>query len=59
MAVNLGDDAAATGAVYGQIPRVCYGEDGIPQEWRLRIVERDRIVDLADGLHATSFDGNA
>lgn len=29
-AVNLGDDADTTGAVYGQIAGAYYGEDGIP-----------------------------
>ena len=30
LAVNLGDDADTTGAIYGQIAGVHYGADGIP-----------------------------
>lgn len=33
MAVNLGDDADTTGAVYGQIAGAYYGESGIPKRW--------------------------
>lgn len=33
-AVNLGDDADTTGAVCGQLAGGCFGESGIPQEWR-------------------------
>ena len=31
LAVNLGDDADTTGAVYGQIAGAYYGESGIPR----------------------------
>ena len=31
LAVNLGDDADTTGAVYGQIAGAFYGEEGIPE----------------------------
>lgn len=34
MAVNLGDDADTTGAIYGQIAGACYGESGIPDKWQ-------------------------
>jgi ADP-ribosyl-[dinitrogen reductase] hydrolase len=50
LAVNLGDDADTTGAVYGQMAGAYYGEDGIPAEWRARLVLRERIEELADGL---------
>ena len=33
LAVNLGDDADTTGAVYGQLAGAYYGEKGIPDEW--------------------------
>lgn len=32
-AVNLGEDADTTGAVYGQIAGAFYGENGIPDGW--------------------------
>jgi len=52
MAVNLGDDADTTGAIYGQLAGAWYGIDGIPERWRNRIALSDRILELADGLMA-------
>jgi len=49
-AVNLGDDADTTGAIYGQLAGAYYGLDEIPTEWRKRVVMGDRIIELADGL---------
>lgn len=34
LAVNLGDDADTTGAVFGQLAGAYYGVAGIPQAWR-------------------------
>jgi ADP-ribosylglycohydrolase len=50
LAVNLGDDADTTGAVYGQIAGAIYGESGIPSEWRATLALRDQIIALADAL---------
>jgi ADP-ribosylglycohydrolase len=50
LAVNLGDDADTTGAVYGQLAGAYYGEAGIPAEWRERIVMSDLIASLAERL---------
>ncbi|MDZ4719289.1 MAG: ADP-ribosylglycohydrolase family protein [Roseiflexaceae bacterium] len=50
LAVNLGDDADTTGAVYGQIAGAFYGERGIPAAWLNRIVQRDLIAQLAEQL---------
>jgi len=52
LAVNLGDDADTTGAIYGQIAGAFYGLEGIPLHWREKIFDRDRILDLATALHA-------
>lgn len=52
LAVNLGDDADTTGAVYGQLAGAFYGEDAIPKEWRERLALRETIVALAETLHA-------
>lgn len=49
-AVNLGDDADTTGAVYGHIAGAYYGEEGIPSDWRERITRADDIAALAGGL---------
>lgn len=54
LAVNLGDDADTTGAVYGQLAGAYYGEDGIPAEWRAKLAMRGEIESLADRLFAAS-----
>jgi len=51
LAVNLGNDADTTGAVYGQLAGAYYGESGIPEEWRSAIARREVIIDFADKLH--------
>ena len=49
-AVNLGDDADTTGAVYGQLAGAYYGIDAIRSEWVEKIAMRDDIVAMADRL---------
>lgn len=51
LAVNLGNDADTTGAVYGQIAGACYGIEGIPTEWRAKIVMRELIINFATKLY--------
>ena len=51
MAVNLGDDADTTGAVFGQLAGAYYGAGGIPPGWRSRIVRVKEIEALAVRLH--------
>jgi ADP-ribosyl-[dinitrogen reductase] hydrolase len=50
MAVNLGDDADTTGAIYGQLAGAHYGTQGIPIHWRERIVQSELIIGYADAL---------
>jgi ADP-ribosylglycohydrolase len=50
LAVNLGDDADTTGAVYGQIAGAFSGEKGIPAEWRAKLAMRELIECRADEL---------
>lgn len=50
LAVNLGDDADTTGAVYGQIAGAFYGVDAIPPEWRALLAQRELIERLAERL---------
>jgi ADP-ribosylglycohydrolase len=50
LAVNLGDDADTTGAVYGQIAGAFYGEAGIPLEWRAKLAMRGLIERRAEEL---------
>jgi ADP-ribosyl-[dinitrogen reductase] hydrolase len=52
LAVNLGDDADTTGAVYGQLAGAYYGENDIPAEWRLKLAHSGLIVSFADNLFA-------
>ncbi len=42
-AVNLGEDADTTGAIYGQLAGAYYGESGIPAGWR-DVPRRSRLV---------------
>ena len=50
LAVNLGDDADTTGAVYGQIAGAYYGAQAIPAHWRERLAMRELIENMADEL---------
>jgi ADP-ribosyl-[dinitrogen reductase] hydrolase len=50
LAVNLGDDADTTGAVFGQLAGAYYGEKGIPQSWRAKLACRELIESLAERL---------
>jgi ADP-ribosyl-[dinitrogen reductase] hydrolase len=51
LAVNLGDDADTTGAIYGQIAGAFYGADGIPPEWKAKLTMCDLITEFADKLY--------
>ena len=52
LAVNLGDDADTTGAVYGQLAGTFYGQSGIPAPWLDKLHDRETIVGMADRLLA-------
>ncbi|MDP2662533.1 MAG: ADP-ribosylglycohydrolase family protein [Dehalococcoidia bacterium] len=56
LAVNLGDDADTTGAVYGQLSGAFYGEHGIPESWRSKLAQKDLILKMAEGLYALSLE---
>jgi ADP-ribosyl-[dinitrogen reductase] hydrolase len=47
LAVNLGNDADATGAVYGQLAGAFYGEQAIPPRWIERLSKRNLIKTYA------------
>jgi ADP-ribosyl-[dinitrogen reductase] hydrolase len=53
-AVNLGDDADTTGAIYGQLAGAYYGLNNIPESWLARITFRDKIYSLAEQLYKLS-----
>jgi len=50
-AVNLGDDADTTGAVYGQIAGAYYGVDAIPERWLEQITDPEGITYIAEALY--------
>jgi ADP-ribosyl-[dinitrogen reductase] hydrolase len=58
-AVNLGDDADTTGAIYGQIAGAYYGATGIPARWTEKLAKRDVLDDMAARLAAVAERGRA
>jgi ADP-ribosylglycohydrolase/protein-tyrosine phosphatase len=50
-AVNLGDDADTTWAVYGQLAGAFYGCEGIPAKWRNKLAKRDVLEEIAARLY--------
>jgi ADP-ribosyl-[dinitrogen reductase] hydrolase len=53
-AVNLGNDADTTGAVYGQLAGAYYGVEAIPKGWRDKLAMREKIEGLAEQLWQSS-----
>jgi ADP-ribosylglycohydrolase len=49
-AVNLGNDADTTGAIYGQLAGAYYGVNAIPQDWIERLALRELISEKATPL---------
>ncbi len=54
LAVNLGDDADTTAAVYGQLAGAFYGIEAIPPEWLQVLAMRDLIEQVAMSLYRES-----
>ena len=54
IAVNMGNDATAAGAVTGALAGAVYGESGIPDRWLSQLTVRDRVTAVADKLAALS-----
>lgn len=52
-AVNLGDDADTTGAIYGQLAGALYGFDSIPKNWIEGISEAKTLDEIISGLIRT------
>lgn len=50
LAVNLGDDADTTGAIYGQLAGAHYGVNAIPARWMEKITLSGQIKRFADQL---------
>lgn len=49
-AVNLGQDADTTGAIYGQLAGAVWGESQIPLQWRRNLVKSHEITWRAEEL---------
>lgn len=54
-AVNLGNDADTTGAVYGQLAGAYYGHINIPRRWTKEVYKQNYIYDLAQLLCGTKM----
>jgi ADP-ribosylglycohydrolase len=54
LAVNLGDDADTTGAVFGQLAGAFYDVNGIPDRWLTKIAHRQVIESFAERLFELS-----
>jgi ADP-ribosyl-[dinitrogen reductase] hydrolase len=55
-AVNLGDDADTTGAVYGQLAGAYYGIKNIPEKWLNTIYAKEDIIYMAECLYELAED---
>lgn len=54
LAVNLGDDADTTGAIYGQLAGAYYGAADIPGDWLEQLHRRAEIEQLSEQLYHLS-----
>jgi ADP-ribosylglycohydrolase len=52
LAVNLGDDADSTGAVFGQLAGAYYGLQAIPVRWLDALWSSQLILEYAQGIYA-------
>jgi ADP-ribosylglycohydrolase len=50
LAVNLGDDADTTGAVYGQLAGAFYGLEAIPRSWSDKLAQGELILSMAEKI---------
>lgn len=53
-AVNLGDDADTTGAIFGQLGGAFWGMTAVPDEWLEKLWLGEEIIELADSLYAAA-----
>ena len=58
LAVNLGDDADTTAAIFGQLAGAHYGESAIPAEWRAKLARKPLLDRLAESLFQHAFDAH-
>lgn len=53
-AVNFGGDTDTIGSIIGQIAGAYYGFDSIPKLWTLKIVKKDKIMEIIEKLYEVS-----
>jgi ADP-ribosylglycohydrolase len=51
LAVNPGDDADTTSAIYGQLAGAFYGVEALPTTWKATLAKRDSVIDFTDRLY--------
>jgi ADP-ribosyl-[dinitrogen reductase] hydrolase len=49
-AVNLCGDADTIGAITGGLAGVYYGFEKIPERWKEKILIKDKLTEVAEGL---------
>lgn len=54
LAVNLGEDADTTGAIYGQLAGAYYAKSAIPTKWIKGLKKLDLIESITDRLYQTT-----
>ena len=59
LAVNLGDDADTTGAIFGQLAGAFYGAEQVPEQWLNKLAWREFIIEKADQLFRLSEEQQA
>jgi ADP-ribosyl-[dinitrogen reductase] hydrolase len=55
LAANLGNDADATAAIYGQLAGAYYAAEAIPPGWLEKLAMRDFVLEMADALFELSI----
>ena len=50
LAVNLGDDADTTGAIYGRLAGASFGIEAIPDVWRSKLTACETLETFASRL---------
>lgn len=59
LAVNLGDDADTTGAIYGQIAGAYYGASSVPAPWAEKLARKSLLMEMTEKLMQAGGGGGA
>lgn len=58
LAANLADEADSVAATVGQIAGALYGDSGIPQDWKNKLEQHERIATMAGELFDRALEDN-